>query len=221
MVQHSDEFDALRMLVDALRPFDEDVRTRLLRWAEEILALAKPVKAAARAAAAEPKAARRRGRRKQRAKGRKAMAAPAAVAAATPAPAVTGTPGSIQAFMAQKKPRSDVQFAAAVAYYFRHAAPPGQRKDDINGEDLQRAAQESGRGKFQNPNQTLNNTRRLGYLDKGKERGSFRINAAGEKLIDTILPQGGGRVRATGARKKTPARRTARKVAHKAAAKEK
>ncbi|HQO36891.1 MAG TPA: hypothetical protein PLG59_19665, partial [bacterium] len=104
MVQHADEFDALRMLVDALRPFEKDVRGRLLRWAEESLALAKPGKAAAPAAApaaaAEPKAVRRRGRRKRRAKGKKAVTAPVAA----PAPVVAGAAGSVQAFMAQKKP---------------------------------------------------------------------------------------------------------------------
>jgi len=221
MVQHADEFDALRMLVDALRPFEKDVRGRLLRWAEESLALAKPGKAAAPAAApaaaAEPKAVRRRGRRKRRAKGKKAVTAPVAALA----PVVAGAAGSVQAFMAQKKPRSDVQFAAAVAYYFRHAAPAGQRKDGINGDDLQKAALQSGRGKFQNANQTLNNTRRLGYLDKGKERGSFCINSAGEKLIGTVLPQAGGKVRATGAKRKARARRAVRKVARKVAAKKK
>lgn len=42
----------------------------------------------------------------------------------------------IESFVSQKAPKSDVHFAATVAYYHQFIAPSDQRKDSITKEDL-------------------------------------------------------------------------------------
>ena len=97
----------------------------------------------------------------------------------------------IKTFMGEKKPRNDVQYAAAVAYYYRFEAPPAEKKEAVNKDDLQEATRKSGRDRFANPLQTLNNAHTLGLLDRGPEKGTFVINSVGENLDAMTLPDGG------------------------------
>jgi hypothetical protein len=96
----------------------------------------------------------------------------------------------IKRFIEVKKPRNDVQYAAAVAYYYRFEAPPSEKKDAITGEDLQASTRLSGHDRFKSPLQTLNNAHNLGLLDRGQERGTFVINTVGENLVAMTLPDG-------------------------------
>jgi hypothetical protein len=54
-------------------------------------------------------------------------------------PPVAETTQDIKSFVTAKNPRSDVQFAATVAYYFQFEAPQSERKSAINKDDLQDA----------------------------------------------------------------------------------
>jgi hypothetical protein len=81
-----------------------------------------------------------------------------------------------------------VQFAAAVAYFYRFEAPPAERKDVINKEDLQEATRKAGRERFANPLKTLANAHQIGLLDKGSEKATFTINSVGENLVAMTLP---------------------------------
>jgi hypothetical protein len=94
----------------------------------------------------------------------------------------------IKSFTTNKKPRSDVQFAAAVAYYYRFEAPQAKRKDAINKDDLQEAARKANRERFANPLKTLRNAHQLGMLDKGSEKATFTINSVDENLVAMTLP---------------------------------
>lgn len=94
----------------------------------------------------------------------------------------------IRAFLQEKRPASDNQFAAAVAYYFAFEAPASERKAEITASDLQQAARLSGRARLKRPIYTLHNASRRGYLDKGSARGSFRINTVGENLVAMTMP---------------------------------
>ena len=69
--------------------------------------------------------------------------------------------------------------------------------------DPQRALrrEESGRDRFGNPLQTLNNAHTLGLLDRGPEKGTFVINSVGENLVAMILPDRSGAKKTP---KKTP-----------------
>ena len=89
--------------------------------------------------------------------------------------------------MDSKKPRSDIQFATATAYYYRFEASPDQRKDSINAEVLQDAARLAARARFAHPVMTLTNAKNQGYIDQAG-RGAYRINSVGENLIAMTLP---------------------------------
>ncbi len=109
----------------------------------------------------------------------------------TPIPGSTGATTDIKTFIATKKPNKDVQFAAAVAYYYRFEAAPAERKDAIDKDDLQEATRKAGRERFGNPLATLNNAHKLGLLDRGAEKGTFTINSVGENLVAMTLPGNG------------------------------
>ena len=164
----SDKFDAVRAMVETLTPFDDADRELIVRWAQESL-------------------------------GMNLGASPTLPHVATPAPPVVppvvATPGThgtgdIRTFVANKNPRSDQQFAAVVAYYFRFEAPDAERKNEVVADDLQESARKSGRERFRNPLATLNNAHRTGWLDRGGDRGAFSINAVGENLVAMALPDG-------------------------------
>ena len=94
----------------------------------------------------------------------------------------------IKSFVAKKKPHNDIQFAATVAYYFQFEAPPSERKESINGEDLQEACRKAGRTRFSKPGNTLKNAHTLGLLDRTGERGYYSVNTVGENLVAMTLP---------------------------------
>lgn len=94
----------------------------------------------------------------------------------------------IRTFVQQKQPDSDVQFVAATAYYHRFLAPPADRKDAINTEDLQTAARLAQRPVFKTPSVPMNNSVQQGYMDRAG-RGAYRLNAVGENLVAMTLPR--------------------------------
>ena len=101
----------------------------------------------------------------------------------------------------------NIQYAAAVAYYYRFEAPQAERKDAIDKEDLQEATRMAGRNRFSNPLSTLNNAHKLGLLDKGSEKATFTINSVGENLVAMTLPEGTATAKAA---KKRAAKKTAK-----------
>ena len=110
-----------------------------------------------------------------------------------PPPVPAGTK-DIKTFIAEKDPKKDVQVAAVVAYYYRFEAPPAERKDAINKEDLQEAMRLAGRPRFNNPLQTLANAHIVGLLDRGSEKATFTLNSVGENLVAMTLPGTGSAV---------------------------
>lgn len=124
----------------------------------------------------------------------------------------------IKTFIAAKKPGRDIQFAAAVAYYYRFEAPAAERKEVINKDDLQEATRKAGRERFGNPQQTLNNAHTLGLLDRGSEKGTFTINSVGENLVAMTLP-GDGTPNSKPQRKKRAPKKAVKTEAKKAAVK--
>jgi len=166
-VSKPDDLEAVRTVVDALKDFTVDDQRRIFRWAAEKLGITVPGTSPHTAAPAS-------------------LGTPAQSA---PPPAASGAM-DIKTFMAEKKPRNDVQYAASVAYYYRFEAPPAEKKETIDKDDLQEATRKSGRDRFTNPLQTLNNAHTLGLLDRGPEKGTFVINSVGENLVAMTLPDG-------------------------------
>jgi hypothetical protein len=162
----TDDLEAVRVIVDAVKGFKIDEQQRIFRWAAEKLGLgAAPVVAAP-------------------------GSPPPATPPGTPAAAAPGGVVDIKTFMAEKKPRNDVQYAAAAAYYYKFEAPQAERKAVISGDELQEATRKSGRDRFVDPGNTLNNAHKMGLLDKGTDKGTFVLNTVGENLVAMTLPDG-------------------------------
>lgn len=170
MPQQKDDLEAVRLVADALEGFEAKDQERIIRWAREKLGLA-TVPAVPSAGSTQP-----------------STPPPEAQA-----PNVTAPAGSkdLKTFVAEKKPKNDVQFATTVAYYYRFEAPPNLRKNEINGDDLQEGCRLVGRERFKVPGQTLRNAHTLGLLNRGSESGSFAVNSVGENLVAVTLPGDG------------------------------
>lgn len=176
----SDDFDIAKGIFDQLKDLPAERQHRVLRWIAEGLGVS-PI---------EPSAATPLG------------GGTPTPPAAPPLPAGGGTGATdIKSFIASKSPKSDNQFAAAVAYFYRFEAPPAERLDSINGDALQEAARLAGRKRLANPRVTLNNAKAAGYLD-GTSPGEFTINSVGENLVAMTLPG----VTDTSTKKRTPAK---------------
>ncbi len=182
MITHAqtDDFDISKDIFDKLKDLPPERQQRVLRWVAEGLGVQistmVPQQAALPGASTPPKMS----------------------------PEVSSSIGQatdIKSFMGAKSPKSDIQFAAAVAYFYRFEAPPAERRDSIDGSFLQEAARLAGRKRLSNPRITLNNAKSAGYLD-GTSPGEFAVNSVGENLVAMTLPGGGG---------ETPVRQTRRK----------
>lgn len=161
----SDDFDIAKAIFDQLKDLPSERQQRVLRWIAEGLGVS---------SAAPPAIPQGGGTTTPR---------------ATPAPPVVAGAGptDIKTFIAAKSPKSDQQFAASVAYFYRFEAPPAERRDSVNGDVLQEAARLAGRKRLANPRVTLNNAKAAGYLDSSSP-GEFTINSVGENLVAMTLP---------------------------------
>lgn len=161
------DFDIAKAVADQLKGLESEKQLRIIRWVAESLGL-------------ELRPSTDRG---------PIASLPVANADPDLHPTPQRRASDIKTFIESKQPKSDVQFAAAVAYYYRFEAAPEERKDSINAEVLQDAARLTNRRRPPQPLMTLNNAKNLGYLDS-PERGQFRINSVGENLIAMTLPGG-------------------------------
>jgi hypothetical protein len=100
-------------------------------------------------------------------------------------------PKDIKSFFLEKQPKSDNQFVAVVAYFYRFLAPETERKDSITSADLQNAARLCRGAGLRQPSNAMNMAVCQGYLDRAG-RGAYKINAVGENLVAMTLPGGGG-----------------------------
>lgn len=167
MPQQKDDLEAVRLVADALEGFDTKDQERIIRWAREKLGLAVVSAGSTQPSPPPP--------------------------SGLPAPNAAALIGSrdLKTFVAEKRPKNDVQFATTVAYYYRFEAPENLRKNEINADDLQEGCRLVGRERFPVPGQTLRNAHTLGLLNKGRESGSFAVNSVGENLVAVALPGDG------------------------------
>lgn len=180
-----DDLEAVRTVAETIKDFRPEEQQRIIRWVAEKLGLPLPFAIVERIAPEDG-----------------LPYANLSKPAANLAQSSVGGAIDIKTFMTLKKPRNDIQFAAAVAYYYRFESPQADRKDAIDKEILQDATRMAGRDRFSHPLATLNNAHKLGLLDRGPEKGTFIINTVGENLVAMTLPDGTanlktGRKRAT------------------------
>lgn len=172
MTKTPDDLEAVRTVVSALSGFSPEEQERIIRWAREKLGLSTAPR--------------------DLAEGVKALS-PLPVApsssgeSATQAQAPTATK-DLKTFVTSKNPRSDVQFAATVAYFYRFESPLEQRREAIDAAILQDACRLAGRARLSRPGMTLTNAKNQGLLDKGSETGEYAINTIGENLVVMTLP---------------------------------
>lgn len=178
-----EDFDIAKGIFDQLKELSADRQRRVLRWIAEGLGLGSVGPADV-----------------------EAQHVPKPALGASPPATGAGAPGStdIRSFIAAKAPKSDNQFAAAVAYFYRFEAPPEQRRETITPEGLREAARLAGRKRLGNPRATLNNAKAVGYLDTTSP-GEFGINSVGENLVAMTLP--GGSESPTRRKKSKPTRK--------------
>jgi hypothetical protein len=156
-----DDLEAVRMLVSALKDFSKEDQERIIRWTQEKLSLTSAPKETPPGVTPTPSAESRR-----------------------------VLPKDIKSFISQKKPRSDIEFAATVAYFYRFEVPESERKNEITTADIKDAARKAPWAQKRRPSDTLNNAVKGGLLDSGSKRGTYKINAVGENLVAMTLPSG-------------------------------
>jgi hypothetical protein len=171
MTTSGNDFDAAKAVADQLKGIEKERQQRILRWVAESLGLELGVAPAA-----------------ERGPGDKGASTEGSASphGDTHAHRHARTV-DIKSFVDVKAPKSDVQFAAVVAYYYRFEAPVETRRESIDAQVLQEAARLTGRRRPPKPLATLNNAKNLGYLDS-PERGQFGINSVGENLVAMTLP---------------------------------
>jgi hypothetical protein len=165
MAEAKNDFDIAKNLFEQLDGLEQDRQHRILRWVAESLGIKTPSLASHH---------------------KPVPAEDFSVGPTPPVPPETEAK-DIKSFVASKNPKSDVHFAAVVAYYYRFEAPTEDRKDTISSDILQDSTRLAGRERLAKPHMTLNNAKNLGYLDSAG-RGAFRINTVGENLVAMTLP---------------------------------
>jgi len=185
----SEDFDSAKSVVDKLASISRERQERILRWVSESLGIAHTGPASVLG-----------------------PLTPGAIIS-TPGVVTPGTAKDIKAFISEKAPKSDQQFAAAVAYYYRFEAPAASRRDAIDGGVLTEAARLAGWHRPKKPTNTLNNARKAGYLDSA-DRGTFTLNNVGENLVAMAMPGGnaGAKAPKTKGRKRSPAKKASKKA---------
>jgi hypothetical protein len=169
MARANDDLDAVRTIAGVLAAFDASEQQRIVRWAAEKLGLPQPF--APGAPGPSPKRPRLAPRPRKR-----------------PGRQPSSGQSGLKAFVAAKRPKSDAELTAVVAYYLRHVAPRQERTPVLRTEDLVSACAAVGWKRPPVPGQTLRNARSAGMLVSAKP-GAFSISPAGVKLVTQTLPR--------------------------------
>jgi len=166
MSQKPDDLAAIKTICDALEPFDEGERERILRWASERLGLKGMVPAPPQTQQGAPPPN-------------------------SGQPVVTHQGSKdIKTFLDEKNPNSANQLVAAVAYYFKFEAPVAEKKTSITADDVMEACRKGNRERPKHPNQILINASAFGLIDK-VGTGTYEINSVGENLVAVSMPTSG------------------------------
>lgn len=204
-----DDLDAIRAIVDALTPFEQDEQTRIIRWAFEKLNISLGTLGFAPSHTSPTNFP--------------AVSIQAPTQTVAPPAGTEAVNLDIKSFVKAKAPSSDMQFAATIAYFYTFEALDEHKKQEIGSDDLQEACRLTGRERLTNPGQTLRNAAFNGLLDKGSEKSTYKINTVGENLVALTLPSGssnsGSTPKKKRSRKSAPAKKVPKKAVTKAAKK--
>jgi hypothetical protein len=183
----NDKFEAAKTIVETVKAFDPKDQEMVFRWAAESLGITAPI--------ASPSTASQTFSQYPSTHGSLHGSDSHSDARSSSAPSQ-----DIKIFVASKRPKNDVQFAAIIAYYYQFLAPEADRKASISQDDLLEACRRAPWQRPPSPYQTLNNAFHLGLLNR-PEKGAFSINSVGENLVAMTLP---GDASAPAANKRVP-----------------
>lgn len=96
----------------------------------------------------------------------------------------------IREFKELKAPKSAMEMAAIVAYYLQYVVQESERRDSITSADIEtwfRIADYP----LPNIQYVLPNTRNAGYVDSATGTGAYKLNAVGYNLVKHSLPRKG------------------------------
>ena len=166
MSNKPDDLGAIKTICDALEPFDDTEKERILRWASERLGIKNVAPATTQTQqTSNPTASGQ--------------------------PAVTHPGGrDIKSFLDEKNPTSANQLVAAVAYYHKFEAPAAEQKNSITADDIMEACRKGNRERPKHANQILVNASAFGLVDK-VGTGTYEINSVGENLVAVSMPTAG------------------------------
>jgi hypothetical protein len=160
-------FEAAKQVYEAIKGLKAPQQEQALRWAAELLGLVIPV---------APKTPT-------------SVATSSEPTTPTPPPPAGDEAVDIASFVESKDPRSDTQFVAVIAYYFKVRAPEPHRRDTIDSSVVEDAITDTHWNGIPSAKVTLNNAKKQGYL-KSAARGEFTLTAVGHNLVAKGLPVG-------------------------------
>ena len=161
MSDKPDDLEAVRTIVSALEPFDDNEKERIIRWATEKLGLKSTPQQTSFSGTIPP--------------------------VQHPIPHSHSGIKDIKTFLQEKSPNSANQLVAAVAYYYKFEAPEAQRKSGISKDDVVDACRKAAIERPKFPNQIMVNASAYGLVDK-VGTGTYEINAVGENLVAVSMP---------------------------------
>ena len=171
------ELEAIEQIIKALSGLDDAARSRVIAYVFQRLGLAMPTQMSVAPSTPQPP-----------------------LGVASPPQATVSHPGhitDIRTLKESKAPKSDTEMAALVAYYLKHHAPPEERKDVIQREDIEKYFVQADFPLPKRSEFTLPNAKNAGYFDPA-EKGSYKLNPVGHNLIAHGLSES----RASGSRSK-------------------
>lgn len=97
---------------------------------------------------------------------------------------------SIRDFYSDKKPASDIQAAALVAFFYSEIAEQEERSSFIDAQLLEKGFKACNHPMPEDRGQTLRNAKNYGYLESASEAGKFKLTPTGYNLVAHSLPTG-------------------------------
>lgn len=163
------ELSAIKAITEALTSLNRDARQRVLNYAVQLLELSAPSTSLLGPTGVPSQAA-------------------AQTTSTAPSPVADEKLVDIRSLKEQKNPSTDIEMATLVAYYVRHMAHEGERKDEIGAEDIEKYFIQAGYPLPSKKQFTLVNAKKAGYLE-GTTRGKYKLNSVGYNLVAHNMPR--------------------------------
>lgn len=157
------EIEALKAVLSALAPLDEETRRLILGYVEQRFGAGQPMQV-------QP------------------PPTGSAEAALTAVEADAEQFTDIRTLKEKKGPANAVEMAVLVAYYLSEIAPDSEKRETIGTDEVSKYFQQADYQASGQPRVILHRGKNAGYLDSA-ERGQYRLNPVGRNLAKQGLPR--------------------------------